>query len=419
MERAGTPIPTSSQVQNSVKNTNNELKSTTTLVNVSMSNVSDHVDLNRIKLKEVHSFGNNKLKALHTLKKDKNAVTETKNSDKDLYITVQKALTIGKKIDVHYKAIKQGQGISYNKSVLLRDSYFKKKSKLKKLIAVGLTTVHEISHKNQSKMLSFHKNGAAVVKIVISDSFTWSKTNQNMYSYIEKNPELITNLSEKQLGFLQECFEKVCVCSAEISHRKSTENSLSGDSDNGFSKKIVKNNLISDSEINNKLYGYSDETNSNSEILSSTSKNILDLKNNVEDFSQLDNSSYSSYLDFDDISKLPEMLLLNMLKENDEDFINEKPFIEQIFERKITYPTDILDCSDASSENITNPNLLSLSKHKASKQSLIESCNSTSLSSHSTSKAQNIKQKRSKQVVDQMFVVKPSYPSRNLFDDLF
>ena len=92
-----------------------------------------------------------------------------------------------------------------------------------------------------------------------------------------------------------------------------------------------------------------DETNSNSEILSSTSKNILDLKNNVEDFSQLDNSSYSSYLDFDDISKLPEMLLLNMLKENDEDFINEKPFIEQIFERKITYPTDILDCSDASS----------------------------------------------------------------------
>lgn len=43
-------------------------------------------------------------------------------------------------------------------------------------------------------------------------------------------------------------------------------------------------------------------------------KNILDLKNNVEDFSQLDNSSYSSYLDFDDISKLPEMLLLNMLK---------------------------------------------------------------------------------------------------------
>jgi len=148
-------------------------------------------------------------------------------------------------------------------------------------------------------------------------------------------------------------------------------------------------------------------------------KNILDLKNNVEDFSQLDNSSYSSYLDFDDISKLPEMLLLNMLKENDEDFINEKPFIEQIFERKITYPTDILDCSDASSENITNPNLLSLSKHKASKQSLIESCNSTSLSSHSTSKAQNIKQKRSKQVVDQMFVVKPSYPSRNLFDDLF
>ena len=411
MERSSTPVPSPKQVKESVETVKKNANSSDTLVNDYLHSLSGCIDLNRINPKDLDSFINTF--SSKTLEENAYAqhqrmkISKARNAIKiiDPPITVDQTLSYRKTRDDREKVDKSMECPCTADCLLMKNGHYNK-NKETESASVRRRKFAENSSKSGYVKIKFHKNGAAVVKVSISETFRWTKTNHNMYSNIEKNPELISNLTKEQLDFLQVCFENVCLCIAELNFREKMEEAAS-DAATINSEETVKLDCIADIIFNESTYENIDEQ---EEKLEAVPRKPIDLEESLEQLCQLDEDC-SSYLDFESSSTC-----LDSIEQYDnDDFITPKPFIEQLFEEKINKASKI--------SYLNNPNFLAEDNINISSGDLTEPKEKeqlclTPVSSHCKSKAQNIKQ-NPKHVLDQMMGIKQQYRLGNACDNLF
>lgn len=410
MDRSGTPLPSKQQVKDSVNNLNKNLKSTDTLVNDYNITLRDRINSNCINIKELNSFINTfsreNLDSAYNEQKLREHTCRLKSLSKynDSCITVQKALALSKEMDLQYKDVQQIQR-AYHSSSILRKPIATSFKRVGKSLFVSLPIIPQVNHKNKTNCSKYHDNGAAMVKVSISDRFTWNKTNQYMYTSIEKNPELIHNLTEHQLDFLQECFEKVCICSAEMYYRENSSESSSEESDSEDKEDTLNVDSVSDIIFNDNIYDEQDDIIKDVELQLSVPKSLSELDKDLENVYQSDDENYSSYLDFEEFSTSPKNILMSMSDKSNNDFMEEKPFIEKLFEKKLNKVQVKADCIVKTiSENVVE-------------SQRTERLNLTPTKSHI--KSEKTKQQNSINVLDQMIRGESNYRSGNFVDNLF
>lgn len=411
MERSSTPVPSPQQVSESIENIKRSANSSDTLVNDYSLSLSGRVDLNTVDPKDLDCFINTF--SSKTIDKNVNAqhqrmkISKARNAMRiiDPPLTVDQTLSSREPRKDHKKNDKKMECPCKDDCVLMKNGYYDR-NKDAEYASMRRRESAESSSKKGYVKTKLHKNGAAVVKVSISESFRWTKTNHNMYTNIEKNPELITNLTEEQLDFLQVCFEKVCLCIAELDFREMMEEAAS-EAATINDEETAKLDSIADIKFNESMYENDDE---NEERLAVVPQEPTGLEESLEQLCQLDEDC-SSYLDFKSFSTCLESIAQN----EDEEFINPKPFIEQLFEEKIKKTTNISYLTNLNSLDEDNINVSSedLTEPKEN-----EELNLTPVPSHCKSKAQNIKQ-NPKHVLDQMMGIKQQYHSGNFCDNLF
>lgn len=410
MDRSCTPLPSEQQVKSSVDNLNRDLKSTDTLTNDYNISLKERMNSNNIKIKELNSFidtfSRENVNAANNERKlrEHNCRLRSSSIAKDSYMTVQKALALGKQIDLQNKEAQQIR-LAYERESILRKPISANNDEMDSPFFASLPIPQKVNQKNNTNSLKFHDNGSAIVKITISDRFTWNKTTQFMYTSIEKNPELIHNLADHQLDFLQECFEKVYLCSAEMYSRETYSDSSSDKSDTDDKEETLNVDSVADIIFNDNIYDDQDDIIDCADLQLSISTPLLELEKSLENICQSDDENYSSYLDFEEFSTSPKNILMTISNISNDDFIEEKPFIEQLFEKK-------LDNVQGNSDSI--PKAVDDDSVRLQKR---ESLDLTPTQSHI--KSEKTHHQNSKNVLDQMIGVKSSHSSGNFVDDLF
>lgn len=410
MDRSCTPLPSEQLVKDSVDSLRGDLKSTETLTNDYNISLRDRMCSSNIKIKELNSFidtfSRENVDAANNERKLREYSCKLRSSSvaKDSYITVQKALALSKRLDLEYKEAQQIR-LAYNTVSILKKSSSANNDEVSTPFFVSLPNSQNVIQKTISNSPKTHDNGAAIVKITISDRFTWNKTTQFMYTSIEKNPELIHNLSDHQIDFLQECFEKVCLCCAEMCSRERSSDSSSDEASNEDKDDTLDVDSVADITFNDNIYDDQDDSFDCGDLHLSISTPILELERSLEDFCQSDDEDYSSYLENEEFSTSPKNILMAISNNSNNNFIEEKPFIEQLFEKKLD---KVKGNSDIISKAVSDKAVIS---QKSKELDL------TPTQSHI--KCEKATHKNSKYVLDQMLGVGSSHGSGNFVDNLF
>lgn len=125
MDRSCTPLPSEQQVKSSVDNLNRNLKSTDTLTNDYNISLKERMNSNNIKIKELNSFidtfSRENVNAANNERKlrEHNCRLRSSSIAKDSYMTVQKALALGKQIDLQNKEAQQIR-LAYERESILK-----------------------------------------------------------------------------------------------------------------------------------------------------------------------------------------------------------------------------------------------------------------------------------------------------------
>lgn len=410
MDRSCTPLPSEQQVQDSVVNLSKDLKSTDTLINDYNISLRERMNSSNIKIKELYSFidtfSREKVDAAHNEQKLREHSCRLRSSSiaNNSYMTVQKALALSKKLDLEYKEAQQ-INLAYNSESILKKPTSANDDKIDEPFFGTLPIPQKVNQNNNSSSSKFHDNGAAMVKVTISDRFAWHKTTQFMYTSIEKNPELIHNLADHQVDFLQECFEKVCLCSAEMYSREKDSDSSSDESESEDKEGTLNVDSVADIIFNDNIYDDQDDNIDCDNLQLSMPTPLLELEEGSESNCQSDDENDSSYLDFEEFSTSPKNILMTISNISNDDFIEEKPYIEQLFEKKL----DILHGNSDIISNAIDDNTVIIQKGK--------DLDLTPTQSHIESAKTN--HQNSKNVLDQMIGVKSNHGSGTFVDDLF
>lgn len=117
--------------------------------------------------------------------------------------------------------------------------------------------------------------------------------------------------------------------------RETYSDSSSDESDTDDKEETLNVDSVADIIFNDNIYDDQDDIIDCADLQLSISTPLLELEKSLENICQSDDENYSSYLDFEEFSTSPKNILMTISNISNDDFIEEKPFIEQLFEKKL------------------------------------------------------------------------------------